>query len=73
MAGGESDINARPMNYDWVLSIREQCARRNVDFEFRQCGTFTLKDDKLYKIPTNALAKQAKAAGIDVKTRDLGY
>lgn len=73
VVGGESDPNARPMNYDWVLSIREQCRRKNVDFEFRQCGTFTIKDGQQYKIPTNALAKQAKAAGIDIKLRDLGY
>ena len=41
---GESDINARPLDYDWVLDIREQCIRKNVNFEFRQCGTYTKKD-----------------------------
>lgn len=28
VVGGESDINARPLYYDWVLNIREQCKER---------------------------------------------
>lgn len=65
--GGESDINARVLNYDWVLNLREQCIRQNVDFQFRQCGTYTVKDKKQYKIQTKDLAKQARAANIDWK------
>lgn len=38
--GGESDKNARVLDYDWVQDIREQCIRQNVSFQFRQCGTF---------------------------------
>ena len=67
VVGGESDVNARPFNYDWVLNIREQCIRKNVDFEFRQCGTYTIKDGKQYKIQTKDLCKQAKLANIDYK------
>ena len=67
VVGGESDFNARPFNYDWALSIREQCIRKNVDFEFRQCGTYTIKDGKQYKIQTKDLCKQAKLANIDYK------
>lgn len=69
VVGGESDINARVMDYDWVLDIREQCTRKNVNFEFRQCGTYTLKDGKLYKIQTKDLCKQAKLANIDYKRK----
>lgn len=39
VVGGESDRNARPLNYDWVLSIREQCIETQTHFEFGQCGT----------------------------------
>ena len=46
VVGGESDINARPLDYNWVLDIREQCIRKKVDFEFRQCGTHFIKDGK---------------------------
>lgn len=33
----KTDNNARPLNYNWVLSIREQCITKGVPFEFRQC------------------------------------
>ena len=36
------------MYYDWVLSLREQCIRQNVSFEFRQCGTHFVKDGREY-------------------------
>ena len=35
VVGGESDKNARPLDYVWVLSIREQCIACKVHFEFR--------------------------------------
>jgi Na+/H+ antiporter NhaC len=46
VVGGESDYNARPFDYSWVLHIREQCIGKNVSFEFRQCGTNFIKDGK---------------------------
>lgn len=65
IAGGESNKNARLLDYDWVLNLREQCIEKNVSFTFRQCGTYTKKDGKLYSIPTNLLTKQAKKANIN--------
>jgi protein gp37 len=38
IVGGESGPGARPMNEDWVLSIREQCEAANVAFFFKQWG-----------------------------------
>lgn len=67
VVGGESDINARPFNYDWALNIREQCIRKNVCFQFRQFGTYTIKDGKKYKIQTKDLTKNAKLANINFK------
>ena len=69
VVGGESDINARLFDYDWVLDIRKQCIRKNVDFEFRQCGTHFIKDGKRYKLKTKDLCKQARLANIDYKKR----
>ncbi len=64
VAGGESDYHARPLNYDWVLSLRQQCINANTHFEFRQCGTHFIKDGKNYTIPVRQLCSQAKKAGI---------
>jgi protein gp37 len=38
IVGGESGPGARPMNAEWVLSIRDQCLRANVPFFFKQWG-----------------------------------
>ena len=66
VVGGESDKNARPLDYDWVLNIREQCIRSDVHFEFRQCGSRFIKDGKEYKLNYFQLAKQAKEANINI-------
>lgn len=65
VVGGESDYNARPLNYDWVLSIRKQCIDKNVRFEFRQCGTHFIKDSKSYTLNVRELCSQAKKANIN--------
>lgn len=68
VVGGESDVNARPLDYAWVLNVREQCVRKNVNFEFRQCGTHFIKDGKQYKLQTKDLCKQARLANINYKS-----
>lgn len=67
VVGGESDVNARPLDFAWVLDVREQCVARNVRFEFRQCGTHFIKDGKSYVLPTRDLCSQARKANIDFK------
>lgn len=66
VVGGESDPQARPLDYDWVLSIREQCLNKSVHFEFRQCGTHFIKDGKQYTLSVKDLCSQAKKANINV-------
>lgn len=66
VVGGESDPNARPLDYQWVLDIREQCIRKKVNFEFRQCGTHFIKDGKCYTLSVRDLSKQARETKINV-------
>lgn len=63
--GGESDREARPLDYSWVLDIREQCIRADVPFHFRQCGSNFIKDGKLYRLNVRQLCAQARKAGIN--------
>lgn len=65
VVGGESDRDARPLDYDWVLNIREQCMRKHVSFEFRQCGTHFIKDGNQYRLQTKDLCSQARKANIN--------
>lgn len=38
IVGGESGAGARPVQKEWVVSIRDQCARAKVPFFFKQWG-----------------------------------
>jgi protein gp37 len=38
IAGGESGAAARPMEADWVRSVRDQCQAQGVKFFFKQWG-----------------------------------
>ncbi len=67
VVGGESNYNARPLDYDWVLSIREQCKNAKVNFEFRQCGTHFIKDGEKYILNVRQLMSQASKADINLK------
>jgi len=60
IVGGESDKNARSLDFDWVLDIRDQCRRHSVCFEFRQCGTHFIQYGQKYVLNYFQLAKQAK-------------
>lgn len=67
VVGGESHRSARPLDYAWVLSLREQCIRAGVKFQFRQCGSNFVKDGRLYKLEVHQLMSQARKAGIDTE------
>ena len=66
VAGGESDREARPLHYDWVLALREQCLRQGRSFQFRQCGTHFVKEGRTYTLQTRELCAQARKANIDL-------
>lgn len=38
IAGGESGARPRPMNPEWVLEIRDKCAKSSIPFFFKQWG-----------------------------------
>lgn len=42
--GGESGPNSRPMDEEWVVSLRDQCRLQNVMFTFKQWGGVKRKD-----------------------------
>ena len=65
VVGGESDPDARPLDYAWVLAIREQCLAHHAHFEFRQCGTHFIKDGKSYTLNVRELCSQAKKANLN--------
>ena len=67
-SGSSQQIRAqqiRALNYDWVLDIRNQCIKANVNFGFHQTGARFIKDGKEYRIERKYQIEQAKKANID--------
>ncbi|KAF0226850.1 MAG: bacteriophage protein gp37 [Erysipelotrichaceae bacterium] len=65
LAGGESGPDARPCDYQWVLSLREQAISKNISFHYHQTGANLIKDGVLYKIPRKNQSDQAMKAKLD--------
>lgn len=68
--GGESGIDARPCDYNWVLDIRQQCIDKDVPFRFHQTGARLIKDGRMYRIKRKYQLSQANKANIDYKIGD---
>jgi protein gp37 len=49
IVGGESGPNARPMNQEWVLPIKEQCEKSGSAFFLKQWGTWGMDKVKRNK------------------------
>lgn len=64
-AGGESGEQARPCNYDWILSLQRQCVTAGISFRFHQTGARLIKDGRMFRIPRRLQHEQARKAGID--------
>lgn len=73
VAGGESGLEARTCNYDWILDIRQQCVERDVPFWFKQTGANFIKDGKRYRIPRHLQHSQARKAGINYNWKPLKF
>lgn len=65
VAGGEYHKEARPLDYQWILDIREACMAQETAFEFRQCGTHFIKEGQSYQLNYRQLFSQAKKANIN--------
>ena len=68
-AGGESGNDARPCDFDWVLSIRRLCLDADIPFCYHQTGTRLIKNGRLYRIRRRFQHAQARKAGIDYKVK----
>jgi protein gp37 len=65
-AGGESGVEARVCDYDWVLNVQSLCKENGISFYYHQTGAKLIKDGRLYKIPRKLQHIQAHKAGLDI-------
>ena len=65
ICSGDTSEQERLCDYDWVLSLRNQCVRFNTEFCFISTGTLFKKDGKVYRIAEEHQKSQAERAGIN--------
>lgn len=70
IVGGESGHNARPMLYEWVKSIQEQCEDWNVPFFFKQWGKYRPANQPA---PLNEIKPDAKGESLTEYGRDSDF
>lgn len=59
-AGGENYNGSRPLFYNWVKNLSDECKRCDVSFEFYETGNVFIKDGK--KVPVGDKFGQTRAA-----------
>ncbi|MDE6576847.1 MAG: phage Gp37/Gp68 family protein [Muribaculaceae bacterium] len=67
---GESGQYARPLHFDWVKNLSEQCRLHQTPFSFHQTGSYLVKDGRCYHIPRPLQHSQAKKAGLNTLTHN---
>ena len=60
--GGESGMDARIIDFEWVKKTREVCIKNKIGFDFHQTGAKLKVNGKLYNIPRNMQHSQARKA-----------
>lgn len=74
IAGGENYDGARPLHYDWVKSLYDECITANVRFCFIETGTFFVKDGKAYHMPDKSLqSRMAWKSGLQFIGHELDF
>ena len=74
IAGGENYDGARPCNFDWIKSLRQQCEKHNITFCFIETGTKFIKDGKTYHIPKKILqSEMAYKSGVNFTGKPVNF
>jgi len=64
--GGETGRDARVCDYDWILSIREQCSAAGVSFWFKNTGSQFRHEGIVRRINPYKQSSTAKEFAIDI-------
>ena len=68
---GENYKNARPLYFEWVQNLCEQCKKANVSFEFYDTGENFYRNGKHYYIPHRLGKIQAQKAGLNFTAQKI--
>ena len=74
ICGGENYDGSRPCDFDWVKSLRQECAKYDVTFCFIETGTRFIKDGREYYIPDKSVqSKQAFRSGMNYQGKPMKF
>lgn len=74
LAGGENYLGSRPLHYDWVKKLHDQCAAHDVQLIFGQTGNVFIMDGTEYHIRSRtAQMEQALKAGLHYPPVDIEH
>ncbi|MEZ5072507.1 MAG: DUF5131 family protein [Bacteroidales bacterium] len=74
IAGGENYDGARPCDFDWIRSLRQQCEAFDVTFCFIETGSRFVKDGRRYHIPKKSVQSQmAHKSGMNYRGKAIDF
>lgn len=74
IAGGENYDGARPLQYDWVKILFDECRMADVTFCFMETGTNFIKDGKTYHIADKRKqSEQAYRSGLQYQGKKIDF
>lgn len=74
IAGGENYDGARPLHYEWVKRLYDECVAADVTFAFIETGNCFVKDGKTYRLDNKYLqANQAWKSGLQYQGRTIDF
>lgn len=74
IAGGENYDGSRPLKYEWVKTLYDECVTADVTFCFIETGTNFVKDGKTYHMPDKGLqSRMAHKSGLQYQGRPIDF
>lgn len=73
LCDGENYGGDRPLDYEWVKSLHDQCQRYNVTFVFCGTGRRFVKDGRTYHLEGSIQNKQAAKSGLSFLGKPMDF
>ena len=73
IASGEDYVSARPLNYEWVKSLYEECVLTKVTFNFFKTGKVFVKDGKSHYLNKHEQVAIADRLGLEFAGRPFKF
>ncbi len=70
---GENYGGSRPCRFEWVRSLRDECAEYDVTFVFCGTGRRFIKDGRLYRLEGRVQSEQAYRSGLSFRGRPITF